>query len=48
MKKESVLLQIKDLFDWVNSRYSDEKDNLTAKDVEELRIRVRSLMSFVE
>ena len=48
MKKDPLLLQIKELFDWVNSRYSDERDNLTAKDVQELRIRVRSLSSYVE
>ncbi len=48
MKKEALLLEIKDLFEWVSSRYSDEKDNLTAKDKEELRLRVRSLQMHVE
>ncbi len=48
MKKEALLLEIKELFEWVSSRYSDDKDNLTAKDMEELRLRVRSLQMHVE
>jgi len=48
LKKEALLLEIKELFEWVSSRYSDDKDNLTAKDMEELRLRVRSLQMHVE
>ena len=48
MKKEALLLEIKELFEWVSSRYSDDKDNLTAKDMQELRLRVRSLQNHLQ
>ncbi|MFO7942577.1 MAG: hypothetical protein R6U92_08045 [Bacillota bacterium] len=48
VKKEALLKEIKNLFEWVSSRYSDEKDNLTAKDMEELRLRMRSLQMLIE
>ena len=48
VKKQALLREIKDLFEWINSRYADEKDNLTNKDVQELRLRLRSLQSHVQ
>ncbi len=45
VKKTALLKELRDLFEWVSSRYADEKDNLTAKDMQELRLRVRSLQN---
>ncbi len=48
VKKTALLRELKELFEWVSSRYSDENDNLTPKDVQELRLRVKSLQSHLE
>lgn len=48
VKKTALLREIKDLFEWVNSRYADENDNMTNKDVQELRLRIRSLQNIIK
>lgn len=48
VKRNAMLRELKDLFEWVSSRYADQNDNLTAKDVQELRLRIRSLQSHLE
>ncbi len=48
VKRNAMLRELKDLFEWVSSRYADQHDNLTAKDIQELRLRVRSLQSHLE
>ncbi|GEM_PF-6457941 len=48
VKKTALLRELKDLFEWVGSRYADEKDNLTTKDAQELRLRIRSLQNLVQ
>ena len=48
VKRTPLLREIKDLFEWVSSRYADEKDNLTAKDIQELRLRIRTLQNHVQ
>ncbi len=48
VKKQALLKELRDLFEWVSSRYSDENDNLTPKDVQELRLRIQSLKSHLE